>query len=464
MTPKIQYTYRYVAHIMVEAATPLKVGSGLTNLVSDSPVLRDVNGLPYVPGTALAGVLRHSVTEGATAEQKAQIDSIFGFQKGDDGHGSRLICSEAAMVGQDGHTVLEGLRPEVEQNAFYLAFREALPVRQHVRINHKGAAEQGGKYDEEVVFKGTRFAFEVELLGVTAEEVGYFHKELLPKMYSAGFRVGGGSRKGFGELKIVAVEERTFDLSNTDDLNAYLKKSASLNTPIGSIEGQVKSQQGIKADYSGWTRYRLTLKPKDFLLFSSGFQDDEVDMKPVRERVVVYGEGGANFSEEYVLIPASSVKGALLHRVAYHYNRLTGNYADAASEGMLEVSNPAVQLLFGVTANQQQEAVRGKVIFSDLLQETHAAEKTFNHVAIDRFTGGAIEGTLFSEKALFFPKDQVENTFRLTLLVEKDALKDALVKQSWEATLSDLCEGYLALGGGTNRGHGLFEGNYQILE
>lgn len=460
MTPKIQYTYRYVAHITVDAATPLKVGSGMTNLVCDSPVLRDVNGLPYVPGTALAGVLRHSVTEGAPENQKSTIDTIFGYQKGDDGRGSRLICSEAVMVGQDGHTVLEGLRPDVEQNAFYQAFREALPVRQHVRINHKGAAEQGGKYDEEVVFKGTRFAFEVELLGDTAKAVEYFHTTLLPKMYSAGFRVGGGSRKGFGELRIVSVEERTFDLSNKDDLKAYLAKSASLNTPI---TGATKIQAGLDADYSGWTRYKLTLKPKDFLLFSSGFQDDEVDMKPVRERVVVYGEGGANFSEEYVLIPASSVKGALLHRVAYHYNRLTGNYADAAAEGAPEVPNPAVQQLFGVTANQQQEAVRGKVIFSDLLQETHATEKTFNHVAIDRFTGGAMEGALFSEKALYFPKNEAVNTFQLTLLVEKDALKEDSVKQAWEATLSDLCEGYLALGGGTNRGHGLFEGNYQTL-
>lgn len=456
----MKYPYRYVARITVEAATPLKVGSGLSNLTSDAPVLRDVNGLPYVPGTALAGVLRHSVAAGATPEQLRRMDAVFGFQKGTEGCGSCLICSAAYMVGRDGHTVLEGLRPEVDTDPFYRAFREELPVRQHVRIDRRGTAEQGGKFDEEVVFKGTRFVFEVELLGETAEDAAFFHTNLLPKMYYAGFRLGGGSRKGFGEVHIVSLLERTYQLGEAADLTAYLAKSSSLNAPF---EGATEVGQTVQPDQSGWTQYVLTLRPRDFLLFSSGLKDEEVDMTPVRERVVVY-DPTAHFTEERVLIPASSVKGALVHRVAFHYNRLTQQFAETMAPESADAPNRAVQQLFGVTAQGNRTAVRGHVLFSDVLQETAASEKVLNHVTIDRFTGGAIEGALFAEKALYFPNDKEENTFRLTLLVADEALAEPTVREAWEAALSDLCDGYLALGGGTNRGHGLFEGTCAIIK
>ncbi|MBK8390614.1 MAG: hypothetical protein IPL23_15590 [Saprospiraceae bacterium] len=46
-----------------------------------------------------------------------------------------------------------------------------LPTRQHVRIDHKGVAINGGLFDNEVVFKGTRFKFEIELIGNEGDKV-----------------------------------------------------------------------------------------------------------------------------------------------------------------------------------------------------------------------------------------------------------------------------------------------------
>ncbi len=51
-------TKRHIAHIIIEADTPIKVGSNAMDFLNDSPVQRDWNGLPMILGTSIAGVLR----------------------------------------------------------------------------------------------------------------------------------------------------------------------------------------------------------------------------------------------------------------------------------------------------------------------------------------------------------------------------------------------------------------------
>ena len=51
-----------MARIVIEAKTPLNIGSGNKGIKSDSLVLRDINGLPFIPGTTIAGLLRHSIS------------------------------------------------------------------------------------------------------------------------------------------------------------------------------------------------------------------------------------------------------------------------------------------------------------------------------------------------------------------------------------------------------------------
>ena len=73
-------TQRYIARIILEAETPLFVGSGDSSLLKDALVHKDFNGLPMIPGTALAGVLRHSIEDNSNDEQGAaeKWKKIFG--------------------------------------------------------------------------------------------------------------------------------------------------------------------------------------------------------------------------------------------------------------------------------------------------------------------------------------------------------------------------------------------------
>ena len=73
-------------------------------------------------------------------------------------------------------------------------------------------------------------------------------------------------------------------------------------------------------------------------------------------------------------------------------------------------------------------------------------------MAIDRFTGGAIKGALFSEKTVYGG-----NELKIKILVKMKDMDDDVVI-AFEQTLDDICKGMLPLGGGVNRGHGIFTG------
>lgn len=438
-----------MARIVIEAKSPLNIGSGNKGIKSDSLVLRDINGLPFIPGTTIAGLLRHTLGD--------DEEKMMGSQK----MGSPLIITEAKMLDSDG-SVLDGILSQERLNSLFLVNFRQLPIRQHAKISHRGATIKGGKFDEEVVLKGTRFCFEMEMLSDKDDDTKF--KELLNTLNSDTFRIGSGSRSGFGEIEVAGsqCQYKKIDLTDKDQKTWYLQKSSSLNEEWQDAE-IIKLE---KTSTNGRTSYTLQLKPVDFMLFGSGFGNDKADMTFVRETFIDWSNRPAQAKdrERVVLIPASSVKGALSHRLAFHYNRLKEKYANALAEGesiedCVGKNNAAVKAIFGSegekdTKGKMQNKQRGNVLMSDIIQEADIASKILNHVSIDRFTGGAIDGALFREETLH-AKGMV---FELKLIVNKIALEDDDIKSAFEHTLKDLCSGLLPLGGGVNRGNGCFEG------
>lgn len=458
--------YRFMARIVIEAKSPLNIGSGNKGIKSDSLVLRDINGLPFIPGTTIAGLLRHSITIEREENEKdedykkrleKQQDLLMGSQK----MGSPLIITEAKMLDSDG-TVLDGIISQARLNSPFLNNLRQLPIRQHAKIGHRGATQKGGKFDEEIVLKGTRFCFEMEMLSDKDDDAKF--KDLLNTLNSDTFRIGSGSRSGFGEIEVVdsQCQYKKIDLTDKDQRKWYLQKSSALGEDWQGAE-IIRLE---KPSTNDWTSYTLQLKPVDFVLFGSGFGNDKADMTFVRETFIDWSTNLAQTidREHVVLIPASSVKGALSHRLAFHYNKLKEKFADKLTDGetiedFVGKNNAAVKAFFGSEGEKDakgkmQNKQRGNVLMSDIIQEADIASKILNHVSIDRFTGGAIDGALFSEETLH-AKGMV---FELKIIVNNTVLKDEEVKTAFEHTLKDLCSCLLPLGGGVNRGNGCFVG------
>lgn len=495
-----EYTQRYKIWLLLEAETPLSIGSGREGLTTDRLIARNAAGLPYIPGTGLAGSLRAAMTEQLSSRG---VEDLFGFAKGSDGQGSRVIINSAHLLAADGKSVLEGL-PRIDNTAVYYSHLAALPVRDHVRISARGAAADTGKFDEQVCYKGVRFVGSLELIGTEKDAEDW--QAICNQFASPFFRIGGGTRKGFGSIKVVRQYSQTYDLTDAAQRKDYLETENTLQVPLGKWQ-----ETALKVPETGrYQDYRISLKPRDFFFFGAGYGDDESDDVYKTESSIDWSSGSAQISKEQVLIPASSVKGALRHRVAFHYNKATGNFIDEAenpeadflveklaqlerlaavgedipsdsemwdqaiqqlsectfesrdkgqrSEGKMDVAaqNTAVKTLFGYAADQTgqdaEKGQRGSVLISDCFLQK-SGEKVFDHVRIDRFTGGASDGALFQEKTVADAKE-----FNMNIWVAKSALADPQIKAAWHAALNDLLTGNLPLGGKTTKGHGFFTG------
>lgn len=463
-------THRYIARIILEAATPLFVGSGESSLLKDALVQKDANGLPMIQGTSLTGVLRHGLQD--TESDKSKWEQIFGYQTGTDGVGSRLRISSAYLILNDNKI---GERFDNIDKEIKVKF-DNLPSRQHVRINDKGVSIKNGLFDNEVVYKGAKFKFEIELIGNELDKPVW--NEILDQFDSALFRVGQGTRNGYGNLKVANIKAKTFDLNI--DFEAFTNFSSSLNddTSLSDIEtGNSKNDSLIY--------YKLELEPDGlFFNFSEGFGNDEVDNKPLEEEVITYLNDKIDFKNQTV-IPATSIKGAIAHRTAFHFNKLKGKYADILNKEHKAIRdvqikmltgnfNDAVYQLFGGEVGgmrlkedeknyqsityelENKNGQRGKVIIDDMYfnEGQIVNNKIFNHVAIDRFTGGAMNGALFSEKSSRFIEN---NKLELHIALEK-ATYDEHIIEAFENSLKDICKGLLPLGGMTTKGNGIFTG------
>ncbi len=409
----------HIAHIVIEAQTPLKVGSNAMDFLNDAPVQRDWNGLPMILGTSIAGVLRKAYGDGAK--------KVFGQDEG-----SKVIISNALLLDEHEKVHEELL---LEKSKFLRHF-ETLPVRQHTAIDHTGTAKNGAKFDEEVVYKGSRFKFSIEYIEDDTE--GF--EKILNLLGKETLRFGGGMTKGFGKVGVVSVKKAAMDLA---------EYTSSLNEDIG------QEYKPARAD-TQYTKYTLRIKPDDFFMFGSGFGDKEADMTPVYEQEIDYDKGG--LSEKMIFIPASSIKGALAHRTAFYYNKAEAVFADKVSnhDDFTGANNEAVKAIFGhkkEIKEGEELGQKGKVLISDCFKKENASTKTFDHVSIDRFTGGAIEGALFNEKTVADDGEEYE----IEILLEK-GIADKYTN-AFESALNEITTGMLPLGGATTKGHGVFSGS-----
>lgn len=445
---------RFLAHVIIEAKTPLKVGGGKNDLFLDAPVQRDWNGLPMILGTSVAGILRRAFEDNAGKDTANEIFGTKREEKGRGGNGkeskdenkqededllgSRLIISNALLLVDKNNKVCEELLLEKSE---FLRLFDILPIRDHVAIGANGAAKDAGKFDEEVVFKGTRFKFSLELDG-SKEEFG----EILNLLSDPTLRLGGGSSKGFGSLGILEIKWGEFELDRYSSSLNFSSDGFAKFTPDSVADGNLKRH----------IRYELKISPDDFFMFGSGFGDKDADQTPVLESVIDYEN--KCLGKRKILIPASSVKGALSHRTAFHFNKINKQFGEKAKVGS---ENEAVREIFGYEKNKNDKGAKGKILISDCFLDYDEAKdtKVFEHVSIDRFTGGAIDSALFQEKAV-----AKRDEFIIEILLRNDVCGDKENEAfdsalgAFEAALDDVVQGRLSLGGATTKGYGFFKG------
>jgi len=479
---RLKRSVLHLARFTLEAGSALSIGTGGSDGVYDHPIVRDANGLPMIPGTSLAGVLRHLwiQNQGETA-----ADRLFGHQDGDRGAASRLEVATCVLQDSHGRPV-EGLllgpdRQCLENDRLLraaLATREDPAFRDRVRLTHRGVAKHNGKFDRSVLLAGYRFSGELRLWSEQSDDPDW--PELLALLNDPRLRLGGATRAGLGALVLRRLQVASFDLAGSPEAIARfrsLPQSLDATTGLKAMDPPVsKSQAPIR-------RLRLRLEANDFWRIGQGIAplgqyDKTPDLLPKTEPVVRWDpQGQGRIEPRLALVPASSVKGALAHRTAFHWNVLKKEFVDGEDgkdgkkpKTIKEIQDweasehcDAVRELFGYAKDRETAAGRarnatgraGRLLIDDLYLPLPGPQHIGHlmHNSIDRFTGGVRNRMLFSEELLY--KQPIELTITLLPGVEGTA-PDA--RRALARALDDLCSGRLALGAGTTKGHGTFSG------
>jgi CRISPR/Cas system CSM-associated protein Csm3 (group 7 of RAMP superfamily) len=482
MTPELSVFY--VARVTLETVTPLSIGTGAIDGVFDVQLVRDANGLPAIPGSSLAGVLRHLywLTHEDDPAVKQKIHGLFGYQEGDSGEASKLHISWGVMQDSKGKPVEGLLLGPQATNCLQgdkllkvaIATADTPVFRDRVRISHRGAAEKMGKFDRSVLPAGYRFSVELSLWSHQVDDSRW--GEILKLLGHPLFRIGAGTRAGLGKLKVVQANSGSFNLKDRQHRILFAK----LDPSLARIE-VLKPFLFQLITSPRFVTATLKLKPKGFWRIGQGdtahCQDGSgkpADLLPKTEQRVKWNGGKAEIAVAELLIPASSIKGALAHRVAFHANRLNSYWAEEHQESIADYEKSehcdAVKNLFGYARDDrptkdgnedkenQPKGQAGKIWIDDAFVEFNLGDlHLMMHNAIDRFSGGVREHFLFSEE-LVWKKPIIVN-----MLIDTDGL-DNVVRIALKNTLVDLQEGRLSLGGGASKGHGLFEATLQFSD
>lgn len=485
--------YFHLARFTLEAETALSISTGSPDGVFDTALVRDANGLPAIPGTSLAGVLRH-LFQTATDEERA--NTLFGHEEEKrhaDGCASRLQVAWGCILNARGVPV-EGLglgdaaRALAEDPILgpLLAQRESPLIRNRVRIGHRGAAADKAKFDRAIMPAGYRFGCEVSLLDPNEEPADWV--QLLELLADPRLRLGGATRAGLGRMRLKTLATGCADLQGPEGLDALDALGTGIGDTAKLTKPSVEPDQGAMPD--GWVHLHLDLKARDYWRIGQGSkplprrsaqgteEKQSVALPVLEPRVSWAGPTEAKLALSLPLAPGSAIKGALAHRADFYANcgepENSLCWADNHDQGLDEWDSPAdresrgdrrhpaIQALFGFSKEHRDEGeesgLAGRIFIDDVHVEADVDKVgKLMHNAIDRFTGGVRDRLLFSEDLLW------KTPLNVQILVNAGAGEQgqqALLDRGLVAlrlAVLDLVEGRLAIGAGSVHGNGYFE-------
>ncbi|MGH3692483.1 MAG: RAMP superfamily CRISPR-associated protein [Pseudonocardiaceae bacterium] len=362
------------------------------------PLRQDPDGAVALPGSTVAGSLR------AHCENRPGLpDGLFGSEP----CAEKKVASPVQVLG----VRLPGDLPAAESTA-----RVAID-------RHRGAARVHALFTVEQLPAGTEFDVHLRW-----DSAGAALDSFLDAMRDWRPRIGRGVSVGSGACAVTGLGWHTYDLTDADGLLAWL-----------AIEGPGTYPQPtevLRAPASPDAVIDVRFEIVDGLHVGTGVPGQlpghESDVSLVVQR------------HNVPHVPGSSLKGVLRSRVEYICRVLGQPACDDAGCGACRAC-----LLFGWSprsgADRQQGGARAAVAIPDATID--AAELDVrSHVALDRFTGGARPGLLYTQQVV------VDGNFRLRVEPLRPLLDVELALL--RASIADVHDGLVGIGAATTRGLG----------
>ncbi len=377
-------------------ASPLALGSG-ENANTDKDLMKDSNGIPFIPASSVAGVLRESLEKKDETKTAKYLGKVIQKKSGTDAD-----QSESTVLFYD--AVISSGEPRIT-------------VRDSVCLDEWKTANKGAKFDMEILEPGISFTTYLEQDFVPEKEEDY-GAEIVKEFLSGTMFFGGKSMRGYGAIKDVKAWETTFvfpddtekwiafDLYQDD--YAWTPCTAERTAPTKELRISLKLQGGISI-----RKYTTRVSTEE-------------TAEPDMEQLTVG-------KDPIPVIPGTSWAGAFKHRMEE-----------------FGIDTKGENSIFGyVKGEGKNEKARSRIFFGES-QLTGGSFQTLSRNAIDRFTGGTVDGALFTERTYY------GGTTELLIAWRSDTTMPDAEKKALAAALADLHFGFLAIGGETSIGRGIF--------
>ena len=437
---------RYELTIPVELTSELHIGGvdAVPDRDGEGTVIRFCrNGLdePTIPGRSIRGAVRaacdiarqtmddagHPTTQDGGVFSKASWVSLWGDDTDYTGKSlldRRLRSDDSLPIRQSALTFHAVSFPEHRDID---SGESPLPRRHGVGIDRTtGAASDGALYEHEFLPRGTKFDIRITAEGRDDETMGRDQSEGIPGPASSesvkkllevivdvltSGAVCLGGRTGSGQGAIQVIEPKLRRTGKTTDTGALTAPADVLDALIG----EDKEGTPIPLELGGWSleepaRIKITWWSPTGIFVA---EDEKLTKQRKAQKEAENKEKGINeevhevvyplrdLSEEWenaqLLIPGTSIRGALrsrASRIARTVLAARDKLSTFASHDLHEqiAAEPnLVRYMFGSTE------YRGAVTVHDCLSTKRGKLIEVTHNAIDRWTGGVIDGGLFTE-------------------------------------------------------------------
>lgn len=384
--------YRYYIKGELKVLSHMVIASG-EDEIADLQIVRDWDGHIMIPGTTLAGNIRHCLA--ANVKDIKTIDAVFG--SADDMSGQSLISFFDAA-----------------------AISVTTDIRDGIKIdNITKTTQDKSKYNYEIINRGSTFQFRMEAVSrkkTDNNKLEALLTEIIHILENGECRIGAKTSRGLGKIKLSETKKLKLDMSNSEDIKKWIDFSWDDLNSDDSFECQSDLFQ--KPDVFHITA-AFTI-PDSLLIKSYSTDIGDVD-------AVSLTSGGIP------VVPGTSWNGAIRHALE-NAGRELGKHGE-----MLKL----IQGAFG-----DESPIPSKVVIEESDIEDDWMMMPYVRNKVDRFTGGVVNSALFDEKSVYGGSIQLACKIKNPEDYEKGMLILAI---------KELQNGIQTVGGGSNIGRGRLE-------
>lgn len=393
---------KIVYFISVQLVSPLCISKG-DGILTDNDVLVNGEGVPFIPGYSLAGAMRGYL------EKEKQQDCIFGYEDME-----KNVGRMSSMFVSD----------------LYFDSTVKTAVRDGVSLSDKKTAISQGKFDMEVIDTGASGHFYMELQLRQNDKEDDFLEQLAQVFCGwkkKEIRLGSKKFRGYGEIGLVSVKQKEFCKNNILEYkDAYCIEKQQDGT------WETVDIVSLRADMSRYVTVSLPLRLEGGISIRQyGAKKGEPDYV----HITANGEP---------VIPGTSFAGAIRHRLREILLQLGAVNTQKIIDNM-----------FGyVNAEMENDAHISNIVIGECVLK-NSQKLIMVRNGISRFESGTKDGALFKEVSY------IGGTTVLEIRVKKTPEVNEMIGLLL-LVLKDIQNGFLAVGGQTAVGRGLFAANGEL--